>query len=580
MRSLATFIRQKKKWLSRIAQSGAFLGALAAIAGWDLFAATPTFVTDGAPSLMINLQPVSKVAVAGAKAIFLVKASGTPDPQYQWQRLIAGTWTNLNKTAAACTTAVLTPANSGAQFRVIVSNATGSLTSTTVNLTVYYTIITLQPAPQKVMSPNAATFSVAAIGYPAAMTYQWYSYSPARVVTKIAGANAACFATPATTLNDDKTQYYVVVSNGKKAVTSVKALMTVTPGNPLPWVHVAGSGYVSEFRIDQGNGFIYTEDAVTGLQLSKDFGVTWKSIRGTGSVILPLLVTFAVDPRNHYIYAGDSKATGTNPKMYVSRDTGNTWSIIAGYTPYSTNYVRKIVVAPNGYVIITGHWDGTIFVSTDKGLTCREANQPGTNLGKTAGTSGWGYLGVNPITKEVWAGMEAGGKWVSKDYGLTFTQTVSNFTANTCFGYPGPMGNTYAFGYNLKGETFEGGNHGIWKTSDHGASWTVVQPGTTCMSFLEWDGFATDTLGTMYLSGYDNGNVSAVYSSADGGTTWQPFGAGLPSITAPQGGWPASANCCPAINPCDGKLYIAEYWRGQGGLYRTTGPVQKPRLPH
>jgi hypothetical protein len=81
----------------------------------------------------ISTQPANQTATAGQTATFTVVAAGTAPLTYQWQLngvAISGA------TAASYTTPVTTTANSGQQFRVIVTNSLGSITSNTATLTV------------------------------------------------------------------------------------------------------------------------------------------------------------------------------------------------------------------------------------------------------------------------------------------------------------------------------------------------------------------------------------------------------------------------------------------------------------
>ena len=84
-----------------------------------------------APSIV--QQPTNQTVTAGATATFSVTANGAPAPAYKWYRnnvAIAGA------TAGAYTTPTTTLADSGATFKVVVSNSSGSVTSNSVVLTV------------------------------------------------------------------------------------------------------------------------------------------------------------------------------------------------------------------------------------------------------------------------------------------------------------------------------------------------------------------------------------------------------------------------------------------------------------
>jgi len=84
-----------------------------------------------APS--ITTPPASQTVTAGQTATFWVTANGTAPFSYQWQRNgsdIAGA------TSSSYTTPATTAGDSGATYRVVVSNSAGSVTSTPATLTV------------------------------------------------------------------------------------------------------------------------------------------------------------------------------------------------------------------------------------------------------------------------------------------------------------------------------------------------------------------------------------------------------------------------------------------------------------
>ncbi|KPQ45106.1 MAG: Carbohydrate binding domain protein, partial [Candidatus Methanoperedens nitroreducens] len=86
---------------------------------------SPTIVT----------QPASKTITVGQTAIFSVAATGTAPLTYQWQK----NGTNIpGATGASYTTPAITLSDNGARFRVLVSNAWGSVNSNEATLTVSY----------------------------------------------------------------------------------------------------------------------------------------------------------------------------------------------------------------------------------------------------------------------------------------------------------------------------------------------------------------------------------------------------------------------------------------------------------
>jgi hypothetical protein len=111
--------------------------------------------TREAVKLAILTQPQSQTVAEGGTAEFTVDATGE-EPSYQWQEESPdGEWTP--STAEGATTATLTvPGDttlSGHQFRVVVSDASGSLTSDAATLTV---VAEGMRVPAVTLSPDVA----------------------------------------------------------------------------------------------------------------------------------------------------------------------------------------------------------------------------------------------------------------------------------------------------------------------------------------------------------------------------------------------------------------------------------------
>jgi hypothetical protein len=88
-------------------------------------------VSAAAPS--ITAQPQNQTVYAGQTATFSVAAGGTTPFTYQWQK---GTAPISGATSASYTTPATTTADSGSQFKVVVTNAIGNATSNAATLTV------------------------------------------------------------------------------------------------------------------------------------------------------------------------------------------------------------------------------------------------------------------------------------------------------------------------------------------------------------------------------------------------------------------------------------------------------------
>ena len=99
----------------------------------------------------------------GETATFSVVASGMAPLAYQWQR----NGTNIaGATSSSYTTPVLTAADNGASFDVVVSNALGRVTSVTVILTVGQAPAFTSPAATTFTVGMAGSFTVMATGSP------------------------------------------------------------------------------------------------------------------------------------------------------------------------------------------------------------------------------------------------------------------------------------------------------------------------------------------------------------------------------------------------------------------------------
>jgi glucose/arabinose dehydrogenase len=88
------------------------------------------FAANVAPT--ITTHPANRTVAVGQQATFTVAASGTTPLSYQWQR---GT-TNISGATSQTLNITATPADNGATFRAVVSNAFGTATSNSATLTV------------------------------------------------------------------------------------------------------------------------------------------------------------------------------------------------------------------------------------------------------------------------------------------------------------------------------------------------------------------------------------------------------------------------------------------------------------
>ncbi|MFA7335110.1 MAG: hypothetical protein WC130_12585, partial [Kiritimatiellia bacterium] len=119
---------------------------------------------------IILTQPTNQTAAVGQTATFMVTAAGSGTFKYQWRKNGANI---AGATAAGYRTPVITAADNGAAYSVVVANSFGSTASANAKLIVSSCpAVKVQPANQTVSVGALATFSVTATG-DATLTYQW-----------------------------------------------------------------------------------------------------------------------------------------------------------------------------------------------------------------------------------------------------------------------------------------------------------------------------------------------------------------------------------------------------------------------
>jgi pectate lyase len=172
-----------------------------------------------------NTQPQDQSIFVGQNATFTVVASGSAPLSYQWYYNNDTLITNATGSSLTITNAQVTDTGG---YSVIVTNANGSVSSGTANLTVTVPAapsVISQPQDLTVLPGQNAVFTVTADGS-APLGYQWYDNN-----------NLLTNATSSTlTLSNvqpsDAGSYFVVVSNFVSTTTSSNAVLTVNT-NPV-----------------------------------------------------------------------------------------------------------------------------------------------------------------------------------------------------------------------------------------------------------------------------------------------------------------------------------------------------------
>ncbi|HWA09944.1 MAG TPA: immunoglobulin domain-containing protein [Opitutaceae bacterium] len=180
-------------------------------------------------ALTITTQPASQTVTAGGNVNFVVAATGSPAPTFQW--LFNGA--PIGGATGSTLTLSNVQASAAGSYSVILTNSVGSVTSSAATLTVnplaIPPTITTQPVGQTVVASANVTFTVTATGTPAP-SYQWrFNQAP------ISGATGATL----TLLNVQASaagSYSVVVTNSAGSVASSAAVLVVTQALVAPTI--------------------------------------------------------------------------------------------------------------------------------------------------------------------------------------------------------------------------------------------------------------------------------------------------------------------------------------------------------
>ena len=259
------------------------------VAHTDSLAATLT-VKDSTAKPTITTQPKSVTAAIGQTVTFKVVASGT-GLKYQWQYKKSGqsAFTDWSGKTSASLPVKASATNGGCQYRCVVSNSAGSVTSSAATLTVTgasaLPTITTQPSSQSTTLSSSVTFKVAASG--SGLKYQWqFSKNNGSTWSDWSGKTSASLPVTASATNNG-CLYRCKVSNSAGTVISNSARLTVTNSKPVilvqPKAATVAKGSSTTFKVVAwGSGLSYQ------WQFSKDGGANWYSWSGKTAASLPV----------------------------------------------------------------------------------------------------------------------------------------------------------------------------------------------------------------------------------------------------------------------------------------------------
>ncbi|RYD99235.1 MAG: T9SS type A sorting domain-containing protein [Sphingobacteriales bacterium] len=187
---------------------------------------------------VVTMQPLDTTVALGTPAVFEVEATNVSTYQWQWRANNTAAWTNVTATEGtggttdSFTTVATTQQMNGYQYRVVLTNACGSIAITNM-LTDSATLticmpptITAQVANAIAVSGTSAVFEVA-VTNATAYQWQWRANNTANWIDATildgTGATTDSFTTIATTMAMNGYEYRVIVTNecGVSTVTNI-----------------------------------------------------------------------------------------------------------------------------------------------------------------------------------------------------------------------------------------------------------------------------------------------------------------------------------------------------------------------
>ena len=210
----------------------------------------PPAVPALSPITITSAPPADLTLREGQSAGLTVVASSSLPLAYQWQRngvSIAGA------TAASYLTPVLTVADNGVRYAVVMANASGANQSTTATVTVLPALAAPVLAPLlqvAVAAPGQTVLISTTVGGSLPYSFQWL-----RNGQPIAGASGTSsnaqvsYRTPLQTLADHGTRYALSVTNAEGTAQSTSTTLSIA--GPA---RVAAGGAHSQARSADGNG--------------------------------------------------------------------------------------------------------------------------------------------------------------------------------------------------------------------------------------------------------------------------------------------------------------------------------------
>jgi hypothetical protein len=373
---------------------------------------------------LITTEPLTQAVIAGATATFAVSATSTAPMNFQW---FDGAAALPGATNATLTLPDVSDANGGG-YSVVISNSSGSVTSSVATLSVIDPpVITLQPVAQSAAVGSTVVFRAGVSGTPP-FTCQWFDGGTAIAtgprailhLCNVSGANAG--------------NYYVTVQNAAGTATSANAALTITnafallagaynglfyqTNGGLPSIAVPTAGMLGNCVV--GTNGIYSARVWLGgfsypltgaLDMSgSDSEVVSRAANGLSN----LNVTLHLD-----MTGATEMITGVVSNM----DTGNPWTaplaadLAANTLPVPAGTFNMLILPEAGALNSPTAYGNVIITSTTNGIiTLSGSLADSTPVSQTVPVS---PAGTFPLYFSLYGGLGLAEGWINMAGGMT-----------------------------------------------------------------------------------------------------------------------------------------------------------------
>ena len=306
-----------------------------------------SFTLQAGPPVLVT-QPASQTNNAGTTAAFSVSVSGAIPLSYQWRKGALALVDGGNITGARTSTLTITNVTKGNEgnYSVVVTNASGSTTSTVAALTVLDLWITVQPANQTNNFGTTASFGVSANGA-IPLYYQWRK--DAFVMAdggNITGAQTSTLTVSNVSKSDDG-NYTVVVTNASDNATSTGATLTVVD----PWI----TGQPASQSRELGQSVTFSVAAAGAAPLEYQWWKDGVALPQASNAVLVLTNLQWSDAGRYTLVVSNPYGSVTSAVAQLLVDGPVT--LDNGFNPTTTAIVLySLAVQPDGKILVGGHF--------------------------------------------------------------------------------------------------------------------------------------------------------------------------------------------------------------------------------